>query len=165
VTVREDSYSLAKWLMIDGISRKHVFHTVKVCVVERESTEEHNEVIVSKHLKPIEAEHPGKELVRLVQDHFKIDGPHGTHQCLLFQPLGMSLTDFRNLLPQKAFDKRLLQQSLQLILLGLDFMHQAGVVHTGTPLLNCPIATSQLTTSKTSRLTTSFLVCQSNPSF
>ncbi|KAH6630146.1 kinase-like domain-containing protein [Chaetomium sp. MPI-SDFR-AT-0129] len=69
-------------------------------------------------------------LLRLVLDEFRITGPHGTHQCLVFAPLGMSFTKFRNLFPERGLEKVLLQQTLLLVLLGLDFLHQAGVVHT-----------------------------------
>lgn len=93
-----------------------------------------NEVAISRYLKSIDAEHPGKDLLRLVLDEFQILGPHGMHQCLLFTPLGLSYTDFRNLFPEKGLSKELLQQSLQLVLLGLDSLHQAGVVHTGTSI-------------------------------
>jgi hypothetical protein len=90
-----------------------------------------NEVAISRYIKSIDAEHPGKDLLRLVLDDFQITGPYGMHQCLLFAPLGLSYTDFRDLFPEKRLSKELLQQTLQLVLLGLDFLHQAGVVHTG----------------------------------
>lgn len=85
---------------------------------------------ISQHLRSIDAEHPGKDLLRLVVDHFQITGPHGMHQCLLFAPLGLSYTKFRNLFPEKGLNEELLQQTLQLVLLGLDVLHQASVVHT-----------------------------------
>ncbi|KAI1427221.1 kinase-like domain-containing protein [Xylaria sp. FL1777] len=104
--------------------------TLKICIKEQDATSVNNEVAVSQHLKAIDAEHPGKQLLRLVVDNFQISGPHGMHQCLLFNPLGISYTQFRNLFPEKELTKIVLQQSLQLVLLGLDFLHQAGVVHT-----------------------------------
>lgn len=70
----------------------------------------------------------------MVLDNFQIKGAHGSHQCLVFAPLGWTYTDLRNQLPEKALSKDLLQQSLLMILLGLDFLHQAGVVHTGLSL-------------------------------
>ncbi|KAF3029615.1 hypothetical protein E8E12_000943, partial [Didymella heteroderae] len=104
--------------------------TLKVCITQEDATKVNNELAISRYLKSIDAEHPGKDLLRLVQDDFQITGPHGLHQCLLFAPLGLSYTDFRNLFPEKGLNKELLQQTLQLVLLGLDFLHQAGVVHT-----------------------------------
>lgn len=103
--------------------------TLKVCVTGEDAS---NEVAISDHIKSIDAEHPGKERLRVVRDRFKIQGPSGDHQCLLFTPLGLTYTDFRSLFPEKGLSADLLRQSLLMILLGLDFMHQAGIVHTGT---------------------------------
>ncbi len=43
----------------------------------------------------------------------------------------LTLTEFRNLLPDRMLPKRLFQRVLQAIALGLDLLHQAGVVHAG----------------------------------
>ncbi|KXX77730.1 Serine/threonine-protein kinase SRPK [Madurella mycetomatis] len=100
---------------------------LKVCVVDEDVPKE---VVISNHIKSIHAEHPGKERLRLVCDNFQIRGPLGCHQCLLFTPLGLTYTAFRSLFPENGFNVDILQQSLLLVLLGLDFLHQAGVVHT-----------------------------------
>lgn len=93
-----------------------------------------NEVKVSELVESIVAEHPGKARLRVALDTFQIQGPHGSHQCLVFAPLGLTYTKFRTLFPNNALNKDLLQQSLLMILLGLDFLHQVGVVHTGNTL-------------------------------
>ncbi|GAB0139051.1 hypothetical protein EsDP_00007267 [Epichloe bromicola] len=103
--------------------------TLKVCTTQ-DSEKVNNELAVSRHVRSIEAEHPGRGMLRLVQDDFQVAGPHGMHQCLVFDPLGLTFTQFRNKFPNRALNKELLQQTLQLILLGLDFLHQAEVVHT-----------------------------------
>ncbi|TKA28453.1 hypothetical protein B0A50_03920 [Salinomyces thailandicus] len=43
----------------------------------------------------------------------------------------MTLAQLRDLFEDKALEKTLLQKFLCMVLLGLDFLHQAGVVHTG----------------------------------
>ncbi|KAF3000666.1 hypothetical protein E8E13_000585 [Curvularia kusanoi] len=116
------------WLCRDLVLNRLL--TLKVCITQGDSLDVNNEVAISKYLKPIEADHPGKDRLRLVLHDFEIAGAHGKHQCLIFDPLGMSLAKFRNMFPTRTLDKQLLQESLQLILLGLDFLHQAGVVHT-----------------------------------
>jgi serine/threonine-protein kinase SRPK3 len=68
----------------------------------------------------------------MVLDAFEITGLQGSHKCLLYQPLGMSYTEFLKRLPQKMFAKDLLQKSIQLLLLALDYLHECHVVHTGT---------------------------------
>jgi len=114
------------------VPRKNDFIALKICITGKDTSDIDNEVAISEYLQSVDpAGHPGKDRLRLVQDHFRITGPHGTHQCLVFAPLGLSYTKFRNIFPDKALNKLLLQQSLQLVLLGLDFLHQAGVVHTG----------------------------------
>lgn len=90
-----------------------------------------NELAVSRHITSIQAEHPGQERLRVVIDEFQTTGVLGTHQCLVFIPLGLTYTQFCHKLPDRALNKELLQQSLIMVLLGLDFLHQAGVVHTG----------------------------------
>jgi hypothetical protein len=102
--------------------------TLKICIRNTVN----NELAVSRHLESIDAgDHPGKQLLRLVLDDFEITGPHGTHQCLVFNPLGMSFTKLRSHFDENGVTKALLQQTVQMVLLGLDFLHQAGVVHTG----------------------------------
>lgn len=113
-------------------SRKRNLLTLKVCTTQ-DTANVNNELAVSRHIASIEAaEHPGKQLLRVTRDDFQVVGAHGTHQCLVFNPLGLTFTKFRNKFPDKAFNKKLLQQTLQLVLLGLDFLHQANVVHTGS---------------------------------
>lgn len=109
------------------------YMTVKIGVTRQESTDVDPEIAISEYLSPIDGtEHPGKQLLRLVKEHFLIKGPGGTHLCLVFDPLGLSLTDLQNYLPGETYDKIELQQTLFLVCLALDFLHQAQVVHTGT---------------------------------
>jgi serine/threonine protein kinase len=90
-----------------------------------------NEVAISQYIKSIDAEHPGIQMLRVVLDEFQITGPHGTHQCLVFEPLGISFTKFRHRFPEGGLNPEVLQWAVQQVLLGLDFLHQAGIVHTG----------------------------------
>lgn len=107
--------------------------TLKVCIIgEREA----QEVVISHHLKSINAEHPGQTYLRVALDDFQVEGPHGRHQCLVFPALGMSLTNLRDLFDEKALEKTLLQRLLLVILTALDFTHQAGIVNTGPYLLS-----------------------------
>lgn len=102
--------------------------TLKVCNTGQQVT---NEVTISNHLRSVEGEHPGRDEVRTVLDHFTVKGPHGSHECLLFMALGMTFTQLRTLFPEQGLPKPLLQHSLLIMVLVLDFLHQCGVVHTG----------------------------------
>ncbi|KAE8384916.1 hypothetical protein BDV23DRAFT_176672 [Aspergillus alliaceus] len=84
-------------------------------------------ILISEHLKNCGG-HPGKKLVRLVLDSFEVVGAHGKHTCLIYQPLGLSFTEFCDVLPDKTFPKDLVQRSIQLILISLAFMHENSVI-------------------------------------
>ncbi|KAI8722690.1 Protein kinase domain-containing protein [Fusarium sp. LHS14.1] len=84
------------------------------------------------------SEHPGKDILRVSLDDFKVAGPHGSHQCLVFPTLGLTYTDYRNLFPQRSLPKDVLRVTLLMALLGVDFMHQAGVMHTERAELDNP---------------------------
>ncbi|EEU47563.1 uncharacterized protein NECHADRAFT_92119 [Fusarium vanettenii 77-13-4] len=94
-----------------------------ICTTGKRGTQDAlQEVAISHHIKSIDApHHPGKQRLRLVLDNFVIEGLNGScHQCLVFAPLGLPLTQFRHGL----------RFTLLWLITGLDFLHQAGVVHT-----------------------------------
>ncbi|OAL46572.1 protein kinase [Pyrenochaeta sp. DS3sAY3a] len=117
------------WLCRD--LRQNDFLTMKVCAPEETSDSGvNNELSVSQYLDSIEAEHPGKNFLRLIIDHFLLQGSVGKHQCLLFTPLGLNFTQLRNRFPEKSVPKLLVQHTMQILLIGFDFLHQVGIVHT-----------------------------------
>ncbi|KAJ5223776.1 kinase domain-containing protein [Penicillium chermesinum] len=118
--------SSTAWLCRDLRSLDHGFRTLKICVRGKPPA---HEMAISDHLKASD-DHSGKKLVRLVLDSFEVIGPHGKHTCLVYQPLGMSFTEFQDLCPDEKLPKDLIQRSLQLILISLAFMHNNNVVHT-----------------------------------
>jgi hypothetical protein len=65
-------------------SSQDVFRTLKVCIAGNSSTV-NNELKVSRHLQFfMEADHPGKDYLRLVLDDFQVTDPKGVHQYLEF---------------------------------------------------------------------------------
>lgn len=122
--------------------RNQKYWTLKVCTRTKDgsivSQQAENELAISAQLAASSIQdHPGKEMVRTAVDSFQVSGPHGIHQCLLYRPLGMSFNEYRDLLPGRVFNKRMLQFALQLVLLALDYLHKSQVVHTGR-LHFCP---------------------------
>lgn len=73
--------------------------------------------------------HPGKTNVIELLDHFYHTGPNGTHLCLVFPVMvsdGQAMTTGG--VPHCA---GYVQTVSRQILLGLDFLHQSGIVHCG----------------------------------
>ncbi|KAK8112456.1 kinase domain-containing protein [Apiospora sp. TS-2023a] len=119
------------WLCRD--LHNNIYRTVKVCVL---GCEDNDEVAISDHITSIESDHIGKQRLRLILDRFQITGLHGSHQCLVFAPLGPTLDEIRKLFINKTLEKETVQFSMYYVLHGLDFLHQAGVVHTDLSLGN-----------------------------
>ncbi|KAK7398405.1 hypothetical protein QQX98_012223 [Neonectria punicea] len=111
------------------------YFTLKVCINRPSSdpsSQADTEAAVSEILSQVnEADHPGKHFLRLIVDDFTVNGPHGPHRCFIYKALGMNMTDFRNKFPEKTINKDVLVKTYHVLLIGLDLLHQAGVVHTG----------------------------------
>ncbi|POR35272.1 Uncharacterized protein TPAR_04552 [Tolypocladium paradoxum] len=122
------------WLCRDQETNSHV--ALKLCTLEQRSPgfgalpQAEIEKAVSALFNSAQVEHPGIRNLRLLSDHFTVKGPRGMHQCLVYPPLGTTLTELRNLLPGRSLPKLLLQHTLLLVSLGLDLLHHGGVVHT-----------------------------------
>ncbi|RAH52988.1 kinase-like protein [Aspergillus piperis CBS 112811] len=113
------------WLCRD--LREGIYYTLKLCA-KGESSD--RETAISKHLEQSVSE-GRKRMLRMILDSFDVAGPEGSlFVCLIYQPLGMSFTEFQDLLPDQRFSKDLIQRSTQLILIALSSMHESGVVHT-----------------------------------
>ena len=118
----------------------------------------HNqELEVHRHLNEFTTKHPGRENVRRLEDSFKLKGPHGEHDVFVMAPLGMSLRTLQEMQKDSVFEEDLVTGALDQVLLGLNFLHEADVVHTGThigPPQIAPVAGSThfrlTTTHKTS---------------
>lgn len=92
----------------------------------------HRELPVYNHINSLRSEHEGRYNVRRLLDNFKINGPGGTHTCLVHEALGMNLEELRELIPGRMFAADLIRQSFRDILRGMHFLHEeANVIHTG----------------------------------
>ncbi|CAG9974139.1 unnamed protein product [Clonostachys byssicola] len=123
------------WLCRDSKSQEYV--AVKVCALRQKfrdgdaRTQAESEEAVTAFFNSIQIEHPGINSLRLLRSRFEVQGPHGTHPCLVHTPLGMNLLQLRNTMPNQVLPTPLLQHTLLRVSFGLDLLHQAGVVHTG----------------------------------
>ncbi|KAE8149113.1 kinase-like protein [Aspergillus avenaceus] len=88
------------------------------------------ELRVYEHLAHIDSSHPGQSLIRDLYDSFDLQGPGGTHRCLVLQPMNMTLLEMMSMNP-RPFDLPLLKMTIKRLLLALDFLHaEADVIHT-----------------------------------
>lgn len=92
------------------------------------------ELNVYRHLSGFTMDHPGREYVRQFHDSFKLKGPHGEHDVFVMTPLGMSLRTLQELQKDHVFQQSLATTALSQALLGLNYLHEADVIHTGEHL-------------------------------
>lgn len=74
-------------------------------------------------------------LVRTVLDSFQI-AAQGLYQCIVHQPLGISLYELRTQSAAKVLPEKLVKLILMHFLLALDYLHtEVGVIHAGKIIL------------------------------
>lgn len=92
------------------------------------------ELRIYEHLANIDSSHPGQSLIRELYDAFDLQGPGGTHRCLVLQPMNMTLLEMMRMNPQ-PFGLPLLKMTVKRLLSALDFLHaEAEVIHVGRDL-------------------------------
>lgn len=101
------------------------------------SIKHNHELEVYRKLGEADSEHPGREHVRACEDNFMLQGPNGDHEIFIMTPLGMSLRRFQDMQQSGAFEKEFVSSATSQILLGLDFLHEADVVHSGNAVFSC----------------------------
>lgn len=108
----------------------HKYVALKVC--EQDSPAIRRELAAYSHLNTITTRKPGVLLVRELLDSFKATGPAGEYQCLVHEPLGMSMETLRQLSPGRKIPENLLRAFLNHLLQALDFLHtDAEMIHAG----------------------------------
>jgi hypothetical protein len=102
-------------------------------VFECDSAEGKREVEVYNRLNASSTSHDGAMFIRTALDSFQVGSAEGLYQCLVHQPLGISLNDLRNQFAAKVLPEKLVKLTLLHLLLALDYLHaEAGIIHTGT---------------------------------
>lgn len=120
---------LARDLQAQKSGRKYV--TIKICVNTLSDDWLKGRRKVAECLMTANPNHPGYNHVRFMLDTFKLKGPHGHHQCVVYdvlrEPIGITMEK----LPGRLFSGDNLRILLPALLQGLDYMHtECHIVHT-----------------------------------
>ncbi|GLB39473.1 putative protein kinase [Lyophyllum shimeji] len=131
------SYSTV-WLARDEQEMRFVALKIIIAAASGES----RETQILRHLSAGNPAHPGRRYVTILLDSFEIQGPNGSHRCLVTEVAGSSVGTVRyeadgNKLPVPVA-RKIASQFLQ----GLQYLHSCGVVHgdfhLGNVLLGIP---------------------------
>ncbi|GAQ37554.1 serine protein kinase [Aspergillus niger] len=113
------------WLAKDQL--KNAQQVVLKILKAEASLDNNKELSTFLTLSDFNRDHPGNKHVIELFDHFYIKGPNGTHLCLVFPAMtsdGAAMTISGS--PREVGYIRAISRQL---LLGLDFLHQSGIVH------------------------------------
>ena len=91
-----------------------------------------HEVDISRCVTNTDPKHKGYHVVRHLHDSFEVEGPNGTHMCLVLELLREPLWLFLQHLRMDYMPQVVLKPTCQMILDGLDYLHtRCHVIHTG----------------------------------
>lgn len=102
-----------------------------------QSTRIHRELQFYKHVSSLDSQHQGQAFIRGLVRTFEIDGPTGSHLCLVHPPMHMTIQELKYKNKSHRLTEQLLKWTVSNILSALSFLHdEADVVHAGE-ILNC----------------------------
>ncbi|PVH99850.1 kinase-like protein [Periconia macrospinosa] len=128
------------WLARDYQNNYNV--SLKV-LVSSESSSQDRELAVFSHLQlAADDQHPGRKHVMQLLDSFSIDGPNGTHRCIVSEVLGPTVHSVAEGVPGHRLDGDQARQVCHQLLRAVDYIHSCGIahgdIHTGNILFRCP---------------------------
>ncbi|MCJ1466514.1 hypothetical protein MMC07_005133 [Pseudocyphellaria aurata] len=95
------------------------------------------EVETYEHLSKLKSLHSGQAFTRGLYDTFKLNGPDGSHVCLVHPPLHMTIDALQRQGLSKRLNEVILREILYRLFQALDFLHTvANVVHTDVKATN-----------------------------
>ncbi|KAG6197735.1 hypothetical protein E4U50_007833 [Claviceps purpurea] len=118
------------WLARDLSERRHV--ALKLYIGSGSMVRSlDNELDAYKRIENSSIKHSGRSAVRALLDSFHVDGPNGSHQCLVHPPLWDSVFGFRHRNPMRRFPGQIMAIVLERLFQALDLLHQeCHIAHT-----------------------------------
>jgi serine/threonine protein kinase len=102
---------------------------LKICTSDRHIKDKERQLQVMRAIAKSSLEHEGASRVVKMLDHFGLDGPNGTHQCLVFELLGPSIPAVMEMrFPDNRLPAQLAKTVARQTLSGLDYLHQQGTM-------------------------------------
>ncbi|EPQ55006.1 kinase-like protein [Gloeophyllum trabeum ATCC 11539] len=99
------------------------------------------ELSISQHIAAANPWHPALRYVRTVKDSFELDGPHGRHLTMVYEPMREPLWLFQYRRLGGVYPAHLLKPTVRILLYALDYLHtQAHVIHTDIKAENILLA-------------------------
>ncbi|KAF2136517.1 uncharacterized protein K452DRAFT_237370 [Aplosporella prunicola CBS 121167] len=141
------SYSTT-WLARDEKAEATSYVALKIAVAQAECTSESRVLRLLRDEDP-EGKDAGRAVVPALLDEFTVQGPNGSHQCIVTLPASMSLSDAREASYGRLFQLPVARAIAAQLIQAVAFLHSKGVVHSdlheGNILLRLPSSVDCLT--------------------
>ena len=113
------------WLARDIVLQRYV----AIKVLSAEVSSEGPELKILNYLKQSSTDHPGRRYIAFLLDHFELQGPNGTHLCLVSEVLGPSIACLigKDLQLRGSVARKVARQLAE----AVTFLHSQGVCHGG----------------------------------
>ncbi|RAH72489.1 kinase domain protein [Aspergillus aculeatinus CBS 121060] len=96
---------------------------------------------VEEHISTADPSHRGRSLIRTLLNSFEVQGPEGSHSCLVYPPLREPLSRYQQHFVDGRMPLPLIKTYIRTLLMGLDYLHQeCRVVHTDLKLENIMVS-------------------------
>lgn len=153
-TLQRARYTILSKLGHGGYSTVWMAHDnsqsrfVAVKIIKASSPSPSHEVEIRNVLRRAGNKHPGAKCVQQLLDAFAVQGPNGTHGCLVSEPGGFSVGDSKDS-PRWIFPLEVARALSAQMVLATAFIHSHGIVHgdlhPGNWLLRIPFDVNSLT--------------------
>ena len=125
------SYSTI-WLVEDLDSGRYV----ALKVLSAEASKESSEVTIRRHLKQRQINDRGsngQEFLIEFLDDFEVEGPNGTHHCIVTEVLGPSISaDVEEIYGEERYPIAIAKKIVAQVIRGVVYLHKCWVVHGGS---------------------------------
>ena len=105
-------------------------------VLSAEASMGGSEVTIHRHLKQRQINDRGsngQEFLIEFLDDFKVEGPNGTHQCIVTEVLGPSISaDVEEIYGEERYPIEVAKKIVAQAMRGVAYLHSCGVVHGGS---------------------------------
>ncbi|RAL15370.1 putative protein kinase [Aspergillus homomorphus CBS 101889] len=96
---------------------------------------------IGEHIPTVDPSHRGRSLIRTLLDSFEVEGPRGSHSCLVYPPMREPLSMYQRRFDGEKMPLPLIKTYIRALLTGLDYLHkECRIVHTDLKLENIMVS-------------------------
>ncbi|MCJ1306138.1 hypothetical protein MMC08_008956 [Hypocenomyce scalaris] len=115
------------WLARDS----HLNRNVAIKILIAGASNNTSEVTILQHLNNSSPQSPIRQHVAVLLDHFHLEGPNGSHLCLVMPVVGPSVVQYAKAQPRGRLNDKLAPSVAQQAAQGLASLHAIGIGHGG----------------------------------